>query len=209
MKYIIKDIIRYIKLNRFKSCWRRANKKNYTEANNRFDMRLVSVGLDTYGSLNIYTYSGKNCNLIIGNYVSVADGVQFILGGNHNYNKLFLYPFKKKYFKTAESEAKGDIIIEDDVWIGKNVIILSGVKIGKGSVIGAGAVVAKDIPEFSVAIGNPIKIIKRRFNENILEKISMIEYDKEMVKKLLKNPKFLDMELNEENIELILRKIKE
>ena len=54
------------------------------------------------------------------------------------------------------------VIIEDDVWIGARAIILPGVIIGKGSVIGAGAVVAKSIPPYSVAVGNPARVVKTR-----------------------------------------------
>ncbi|MBN2965577.1 CatB-related O-acetyltransferase, partial [Sulfurospirillum sp. T05] len=68
--------------------------------------------------------------------------------------------------------SKGDIIIEDDVWIGSNCVILSGVTIGRGSVIGAGSVVTKNIPKYSIVGGNPAKVIKNRFNH---ETICLIE----------------------------------
>ena len=61
-----------------------------------------------------------------------------------------------------QSHSYGDIIIFDDCWIAANVTILGGVTIGRGSIIGAGAVVTKDVPEFSIAVGVPAKIIKRR-----------------------------------------------
>lgn len=54
------------------------------------------------------------------------------------------------------------IIIEDDVWIGSNVVIMPGIKIGEGSVIGAGSIVTKNIPPFCIAVGNPAKVIKQR-----------------------------------------------
>ena len=57
---------------------------------------------------------------------------------------------------------ENEVYIDDDVWIGSRVTILPGVHIGKGCIIGAGAVVGKDIPDFSVAIGNPIQIVKDR-----------------------------------------------
>lgn len=56
----------------------------------------------------------------------------------------------------------GRIIIEDDVWIGASVVVLPNVRIGRGSIIGAGAVVTKDIPPYSIAVGNPAKIIRSR-----------------------------------------------
>jgi maltose O-acetyltransferase len=54
------------------------------------------------------------------------------------------------------------VIIEDDVWLGERVIILPGVTIGKGSIIGAGAVVAKNVPPYSIAVGNPALVVKKR-----------------------------------------------
>ena len=59
-------------------------------------------------------------------------------------------------------QIKEDIVIHDDVWIGASVTILKGVSIGTGAVIGAGAVVTKDVPEYSISVGNPAKVIKFR-----------------------------------------------
>ena len=83
------------------------------------------------------------------------------------------------YFNETNPEAlsKGKIIVEDDVWIGMNAIILSGVKIGKGAVIGAGSVVSKDIPPYAIAVGNPCKVVKYRFSENIINKIKELKFD--------------------------------
>lgn len=61
-----------------------------------------------------------------------------------------------------QTHIKGDIIIGDDVWIGAGVIILKGVEVGKGAVIGAGSVVTKDVPQFAICVGNPVKVIKYR-----------------------------------------------
>ncbi|MGC2062959.1 MAG: hypothetical protein WA610_08265 [Thermodesulfovibrionales bacterium] len=57
---------------------------------------------------------------------------------------------------------KGDIVVEDEVWLGFGVIVLDGVRIGKGAVIGAGSVVTRDIPEGAVAVGNPARVIRMR-----------------------------------------------
>ena len=56
--------------------------------------------------------------------------------------------------------SKGEVIIEDDVWIGDKVSILSGITIGRGAIIGANAVETKDVPSYSIAVGNPIRIIR-------------------------------------------------
>jgi len=79
-----------------------------------------------------------------------------ILSRNHNYDKVDI-PIKLQ--GNAEEQP---VIIENDVWIGARVIILPGVHIGKGVVIGAGAVVAKDIPNYSITVGNPARVVRMR-----------------------------------------------
>ena len=93
----------------------------------------------------------------IGDNVLIASDV-FIIDYNHG-----LSPLKDSYLDN-ELEIK-NVIIEDGCWIGNSVIILPGVKIGKKSIIGAGAVCSKDIPDYSMAVGNPVKIIKK-FDQN-------------------------------------------
>lgn len=77
--------------------------------------------------------------------------------------------------KNKVDEVK-EITIGNDVFIGANVTVLDGVKIGDGAVIGAGAVVSKDIPEYAVAVGNPIKIIKYRFPELEIKQLNKIKW---------------------------------
>jgi acetyltransferase-like isoleucine patch superfamily enzyme len=60
---------------------------------------------------------------------------------------------------------KGNIIIQNDVWIGAKSTIMSGVKISNGSVVGAGSVVTKDVPPYAIVAGNPAKVVKYRFTE--------------------------------------------
>ena len=65
------------------------------------------------------------------------------------------------YNEKTIDRKNNDIVIEDDVWIGFGVLIMSGVKVGKGSVIGARSIVTKDVPPYSIFVGN--KVIKKRF----------------------------------------------
>ena len=99
------------------------------------------------------------------------------MGGEHDYHKLSMYPFEKAILQNgrAMTQNKGDIKIGDDVWIGYNAIILSGVKIGQGAVIAAGAVVVKDVPPYAIVGGNPAKIIKYRCSEERIREL--IKYD--------------------------------
>lgn len=102
---------------------------------------------------------GKNTKLhgavTIGNDVMMGENV-FMITTNHKYKHTDI-PMCEQGFTEDQP-----IIIGDDVWIGSHVIILPGVKIGSGAIIGAGAVVAKDIPDWAIVVGNPAKIIKFR-----------------------------------------------
>lgn len=92
-------------------------------------------------------------NLIIGNDVLIASNV-FISTENHGFDSIELKYLRQKLVTK-------DVVIEDNVWIGENVSILSGVKIGKWSIVGANSVVTKDVPEYTIVCGNPAKIIKK------------------------------------------------
>lgn len=181
----LKNELKYILL---KLNWKKLNKHNFTTIGNFFDLSKVSIGKGTYGKLNIKTFGSKKESLKIGNYVSIAANVTFILGGNHDYKTLSTYPFKKKFFNIDESLSKGPIIVEDDVWIGNDVLVLSGVKLGKGSVIAARSVVTKDIEPYSIVAGNPCKIIKYRFEEDIIKALNEIDFN------LMDKPFFINNE---------------
>lgn len=108
-----------------------------------------------YISTNVNITASNNSKIYIGNYVMIAHNVM-IIGGNHAYERVDI-PIM------LQGDGKqGDIIIEDDVWIGAGSIILTGVTINKGSIIAAGSVVTKSVPEYSIVAGNPAKIIKKR-----------------------------------------------
>ena len=136
------------------------------------DLSKVKVGKKTYGLINVTDYSNKDTKLIIGSYCSIAPNVRFLLGGEHSINTISTYPFKVKLFgEKREAGSKGDIVIKDDVWLCEGAIISSGVTIGQGAIVAAGAVVTKDVEPYSIVGGNPAKIIKYRFPENIRAKL--------------------------------------
>lgn len=90
-------------------------------------------------------------NVLFGKYVTVTDNSH---GYNDTLGDLDTAPLLRSVF------SKGPVVIEDNVWIGDKAIILPNVTIGKGSIIGAGAVVTKDVPSYSIAVGNPARVIK-------------------------------------------------
>jgi acetyltransferase-like isoleucine patch superfamily enzyme len=166
-----------LKERRFKKKWRKLNPHNRTIAGNIFDITKVSVGKGTKGVLNVRSYASGSEMLEIGNYCSLGVSATFILGGNHYPDRFLAYPsrfmFENKLFPPL---SKGPIVIKDDAYIPINVIVLSGVTIGKGAMIGAGSVVAKDIPDFAIAVGNPCKVVKYRFDEQTRDRLSKIDY---------------------------------
>lgn len=177
------------KLHRFQIKWKKKNKDNYTVPQNIFEAELVEVGKASYGDLNIISFA-NNAKLIIGTFVSIAQEVSFILDAEHYTNHLSTYPFKVKYLGIEKQEAfsKGNIVVEDDVWIGYRSTIMSGVHIGKGAIIAAGSLVTKDVPAYAIVGGVPAKVIKYRFDNsicNILKKIDLSKLNKVFVEQNL------------------------
>ncbi len=166
------------KLYLFKKKWRKSNLHNFTIPTILFNSEKVKIGNFTYGNLDVRIWDSGNEFLEIGSFCSIAENTKFMLGGNHNMSNLSTYPFKAMFSDQAESITKGPIIVGDDVWFGTNTIILSGIKIGKGAVIAAGSVVTKDVPPYSVVGGNPAKVIRYRFDENLIKKLLEIDLNK-------------------------------
>lgn len=162
----------------FRRKWRRKNSQNNTVAANIFNIDAVSVGKYTYGAIHVLNW-GKKEKLYIGNFCSIAQEVMFVLNADHYTDHFSTYPFKTKIISgELEGTSKGNIIIEDDVWIGYRAIIMSGVKIGQGAVVAAGAVVTKDVPAYSIVGGIPAKVIKYRFDSSIISEMIKADYSK-------------------------------
>lgn len=113
----------------------------------------ISIGSGTWvhprGQINAYLGS-----IYIGRGVEIAPNCAFY---SYDHGLALDRPIREQPLET-----KGDIVVEDQAWLGVGVIVLSGVRIGKGAVIGAGSVVIKDIPDNAIAVGNPARVIKMR-----------------------------------------------
>ena len=149
----------------------------------------IEVGKYTYYDGQNFTsrvthhYDFIGDKLIIGKFCQIGRNVEFIMNGaNHQMNSVSSYPFY--IFKGWEQEPpkkedlpyKGDTVIGNDVWIGQNVTFLPGVHVGDGCIIGANSVVGSDIPPYSVAVGNPARVIKKRFDDEMIELLEKLQW---------------------------------
>lgn len=138
----------------------------------------------------------------IGSFSSIGQNVS-ILDFNHLYKRItssFIHHLIFKENFIADISTKGPVIIGEDVWIGSNSVILSGVKIGRGAVIGAGSIVTKDIPQYSIAVGNPAAVISKRFDDSIIEYLEKLKWWEWDIQRIFRNRELFNVNLNELNI---------
>ncbi len=126
----------------------------------------------------LFNYPVFGDKLIIGKFCQIASGTQFIMGAaNHRLCSATTYPFNVMSEAWAEIAPvhlsqlphKGDTVIGNDVWFGRNCVVMPGVKIGDGAIVAAHSVVTKDVEPYSVVGGNPARFIKKRFNDELTE----------------------------------------
>jgi len=134
--------------------------------------------------IKIYNWNNKD-KLGIGSFNSIALA-EFLLGGNHRTDWITTFPFGHIFLENfprgsihgtnGHPVSKGDIVIMNDVWIGYGCTVLSGVTIGSGSVLAARSVVTKDVPPYSIVGGNPARVIKYRFNPEMIDLLLKIAW---------------------------------
>lgn len=160
--------------------WKKRNTHNNTKlVPPLVNTDRISIGNHTYGSISAII-SSANGSLWIGNYCSIADHVTFVVSADHPTENISTFPFKTlcTHETGCEAVSKGDIVVEDDVWIAYGATILSGVRIGQGAVIAAGSVVTKDVPPYAIVGGIPAKVIKYRFSPELIEELLKVDYSK-------------------------------
>ena len=176
----------YDKLNKFT--------KNNFEVVMDFDRTITSAdSLPTWATVNgrgilpkeydfernvLYHFDFIGDKLQIGKFCSIAKNVKFIMnGGSHRIDTFSSYPFPIFGGSWAErlknerlgAYPKGDTVIGNDVWLCRDAVIMPGVHIGDGAVIAAESVVVSDVPPYSIYGGNPAKLIKKRFSDEIIQ----------------------------------------
>ena len=158
--------------------------------NNGKPFPAVTLGAGSYLVSADYENIKYRNHILIGKFCALAHNLKFNLGLNHNYKNVTTYPFDATDFKQIKAYSEGNklpiweksapqhrqIIIGNDVWIGSDVAIMGGVIIGNGAVIGTNAVIAKNIPPYAIAVGNPARVIKYRFEPEIIDKLQKIQW---------------------------------
>lgn len=128
-------------------------------------------------------YEWNGDKLIIGKFCQIADGVEFVMNGaNHQMNAVSTFPFYTLEGWDMNAPAmsdlplKGDTVIGNDVWIGQNAVILPGVHIGDGAIIGTNSVVGSDVAPYTIVVGNPAKVLRKRFDDELIELMLQLKW---------------------------------
>jgi virginiamycin A acetyltransferase len=132
---------------------------------------------------NVLYHYGPD-KLIIGKFCALATGVKFIMGGaNHKMDAISTYPFPimggawdAHMDQLMNLPNRGDTVVGHDVWIGYGALIMPGVRIGEGAIVAARSVVAEDVPPYAIVGGNPAKIIKMRFRDDVIAELLSIAW---------------------------------
>ncbi|WP_410483339.1 Vat family streptogramin A O-acetyltransferase [Teredinibacter sp. KSP-S5-2] len=136
-------------------------------------------GPERFESNVLYHFPFIGDKLIIGKFCAIAKDVKFIMNGaNHKMSGFSTYPFQifgqgweKVMPEDGELPYKGDTVIGHDVWIGYDATIMPGVEIGSGAIVASKSVVVNDVPAYSVVGGNPAKVIKQRFDDEVIQQL--------------------------------------
>ena len=168
-------------------------------------IRKTRIGYGSYTGTNTIV---KNCE--IGKFTCISWNVS-IGGGDHNYHNTSLYTdywykriFGVDFAKNGTSSASLITKIGSDCWIAAGVNILKGVVVGDGCVIGAGAVVTRDLEPYSIAVGIPARVVKKRFSDEIIELLLKLKWWDWPIEKLRENLDLLRKEPNKEQLLALL-----
>lgn len=166
---------------------------------------LGKITIGRYTSLwgpNLDIHSNQNASVTIGNFCSIARNVTFQTF-NHNFKKPTSYFIGQNFFDEKwanEKVSKGNIILNNDVWIGTHCIILTGVTIENGAVVAANSVVTKDVPAYAIVAGSPAKVIGYRFDPSLIKQLEELAWWDWTEEKIAKNKAFFQNEISSETL---------
>ena len=154
------------------------------------DANIFTLGRGSYTGIIDISVEFGTMHILGGRFCSLASGIYFSMGNNHSMKNVTTSPLDVRSVVRGIFGAvrpnlrplpntrinRRQIIFGHDVWIGRDVTIMGGVKIGNGAVIGAKAVVAKDIPPYAIAVGNPARVVKYRFDAETIKKFLAVKW---------------------------------
>ena len=141
----------------------------------------------------LYHFDFIGDQLIIGKFCAIASDVKFIMNcSNHPLNYFTTYPFAIfghawENTMSVEGTSKGDTIIGNDVWLGYNALIMPGINIGDGAIIATNAVVTKNVEPYTIVGGNPAKLIRKRFSDEVINLLLELQWWHWKIEKITKN----------------------
>lgn len=146
-----------------------------------FTTERLTMGPHSYGDPIIPTFPGDTARVRVGAFVSIALDVVLLDGGNHRTDWVSTYPFRARFdlpdaYADGHPRVKGDVVIGNDVWIGRGARVLSGVTVGDGAAIAGYSVVTKDVRPYAIVAGNPAREIRRRFSDEQIEALLRIAW---------------------------------
>jgi virginiamycin A acetyltransferase len=155
-------------------------------ANGQSPFSVLCIDVDSYivdariqTSLDFHVTDGVH-NLQIGKYSSLAEGIVFLMDVDKNYKQVCigaLSVFKEHNYNVINKiKRKGQVIVQNECWIGNGVTIMGGVTIHNGAIIAAASVVTKDVPPYAIVGGNPARVIKYRFDEQQIQDLQRIAW---------------------------------
>ena len=150
----------------------------------------LKIGRHTYGNLDIRTFAEDSlASLTIGKFCSVSNDVTVLLGGKHDWTRVSTFPWEELGWIRSEDPnrfsridghgslgSENDVVLGNDVWVGHGVLIMPGVTIGSGAVVGARSLVKDDIPPYGIAVGAPAKVIRYRFDREVIDRLLEIAW---------------------------------
>lgn len=137
-------------------------------------------GRHSYGELDVRTWDRTNAVVVGGNFCSIGPNVRVFIDGNHRIDTFSTFPFhifpQTQNRDTWKPWGKETPTIGNDVWIGADVLILSGASIGDGAVVAARSVVTKPVPPYAVVAGNPARVVKYRFDPETIRDLLELKW---------------------------------
>ncbi|GAA1579735.1 CatB-related O-acetyltransferase [Kribbella karoonensis] len=154
---------------------------------------LIEVGEFTYyddpddptafETRNVLYHYGPE-KLVIGKYCALGEGARFVMNGaNHRMDGPSTFPFpimggswSEHFDLIGGLPGRGDTVVGNDVWLGYQTLVMPGVRIGHGAIVASGSVVTSDIPDYGIAGGNPVKLIRRRYSDADVDRLLAIAW---------------------------------